>query len=303
MTNARKVLLLLSLVWFARAGAATVADPTPLQAELAAANALLQERKIPEARAAFEKILAASPNNPSAHSSIALLACEDGDWEKALRHASKAIGTEPNHAHHQYVWGAANGIAALKSGVFAKLGHAKKCLAAYKRAVELEPESIQYRWALLNYYQQAPGVAGGDKALAYAQAEEIKKLDPERGRQALVQVYMSDKKYELAFAEYDELLRRNPDDHGVLYQFGRLTLMSGQRLDEGMAAFRHCLTLPPPNQNAALMRADLHWRLGNVWEAKNQLDDARKEYNASLKENPAFRPALRALEKLDQTKK
>ena len=303
MLNARNLPLLFSLVWVTHVGATTVADSGPIQSDLAAANALLEARKIPEARAAFEKILADSPGNPGANSSIALLACDDGNWEKALRHASTAIATEPNHARHQYVWGAANGIAALKGGVFAKLGHAKKCLAAYKRAVELEPESIQYRWALLNYFQQAPSFAGGDKALAYAQAEEIKKLDPERGRQALVQVYVSEKKYDLAFGEYDELLRVSPDDYDVLYQFGRLTLMSGQRLNEGMAAFRHCLTLPPPNQNEALMRADLHWRLGNVWEAKNQPDHAREEYNMSLKEDPAFRPALRALEKLDQTKK
>jgi len=288
----------LALVLSVAVAAEAMPDDSALRGELAAANALLHAGKHPEARAAFAKILADAPDNPEANGNAALYACDDGDWEKALRCAGRAIAADPNNARHQYCWGAANGIAALKAGIFSRLGHAKKCLAAYERAAELEPANLQYHWALLNYYQQAPGIAGGDSAKAYGQAAEIGKIDAEAGRQACTQLYLGEKKYDLAFRTYDEALRAAPDDYAALYNFGRLTLTTGRRLDDGFAAFRHCLELTPPTAPDTPSHANIHWRLGNLWEKQSQPERARMEYLAALKEKPDFTPAKQALEKL-----
>ena len=285
------------------AGAATnTPDDATVKTEVTAAQALQDARKFPEARAAFEKILQHAPDEPTANCQVALYACDKGEWEKALSCASKALAADANNARYQYVWGAANGVAALKGGVFSKLGHAKKCLAAYQRASELEPRNVQYHWALLSYYQQAPGFVGGSIDLAYAQAAEIKKLDPRSGRQAFAQLYLSEKKYDLAFGQYEEVPAEERDDYQTSYSFGRLTLLSGQRLDEGLAAFQRCLELAPPSDGEKRVRADVHWRLGNVWERKGQVETARTEYLTALKELPDFRPAKQALEKLGDRK-
>ena len=78
--------------------------------------------------------------------------------------------------------------------------------------------------------------------------------------------------------------------------------MAGQRLDDGLAAFRRCLELPSPHSKDAPSVANLHWRLGLVWEKKNQPEQARAEYLAALKEQPDFRQARQALEKLGERK-
>ena len=275
------------------------------QAEVAAANALLAAHKPVEAQAAFEKILVHAPDNADANCSLALIACDSGDdgaWGKALRCADKAVTSDPNNARYQYVWGAANGLSALKAGLFSKLGHARKCLAAYERAAELEPRTIQYRWALLNWYQQAPGFVGGDRAKAYGQATALKEIDPEQGRQAFTQLYVGEKKYDQAFRLYDEALHESPNNYATLYNFGWLTLQTVQRLDEGEAAFRRCLELTPPEGNDMPSHANVHWRLGNVCEKKKQPEQARAEYRAALNAAPDFWPAQQALEKLNSRK-
>jgi len=280
-------------------GAAT--DPAT-HAEVTAANALLEAGKYVEARTAFAKILAHAPDSPDANYSAGLFACDAGDWEKALSLEGKALASDPNDARYQYGWGSANGVAALKGGLFSKLGYAKKCLAAYRRAAELDPRNLKYHGALLNYYQQAPGFVGGDVDQAYGQAAEIGKIDPELGRQAFTQLYLGEKKPELAFRQYDEALRASPDNAAILYQFGRLTVLTAQRLDEGQAAFRRCLKLPAPNAKDTSWFASVHWRLGNIWEKKNQPEQACAEYRAALKEQSDFRPAQQALEKLGGSK-
>ena len=294
---------LLLLVFLAGPVASTRAAEPATQSELAAARALSEARKFPEARAAFEKILAHSPDEPEANCSLALFACDEGDWEKALRLAAKALASDPKNPRFQSVWGAANGIAALKAGVFSKMSYAKKCLAAYERAVELAPGSLQYRSALLNFYQQAPGLAGGSLPKAYLQAEEIRKIDAERGRQAFSQLLISEKKYEQAFRQFEDVLRDAPDDYLARYNFGRMTLLTGQRIDEGVAAFRRCLELTPPAGPNVPTHANVHWRLGNVWEKKSQPEEAQAAYREALKLDPEFAPAKNALAKLDAPKR
>lgn len=271
-----------------------------LSREVAAAKALMEARKTTEARAVFEQILAQAPDHPEANHSLGLMASDAGEWEKALRCAKIAVASEPNNARFQYGWGAANGIAAMKAGFLSRLGHAKTCLGAYRRAVELEPRNLGFRWALLNYYQQVPRFAGGDREKAFAQAAEIKAIDAESGRRALVQLHLGEKNYDQAFRVYDEALRESPDDYLMRYQFGRLTLLADRRIDEGFAAFRRCLELKPPDSNDTPTWANVHWRLGNCWEKKQQPGQAGAEYREALKLDPDFLPARQALEKLEQ---
>lgn len=227
-----------------------------------------------------------------------LAACDAGEWEKALQHAKRAVTADAACARYHYGWAAANGLAAMKAGFFSRLGYAKVCLAAYRRAVELEPKTLRYRWALLNYYQQAPGIAGGDREQAFAQAAELGRIDAEQGRQALVQLYLAERNYDAAFRPYDEALRATPDDFLLLYQFGRLTLRADRRVDDGLAAFRRCLVLPRPVGEDVPTAANLHWRLGNAWERKRDVAKAREEYETALRLEPEFQPAKQALEKL-----
>jgi tetratricopeptide (TPR) repeat protein len=196
--------------------------------------------------------------------------------------------------HHRL--GDAYGRGAQKAGILSKLGLAGKCRGAYEKAVALDPKNIEARMALVNYYQQAPGFAGGDSAKALAQAQEIKKLDPARGRIALASYWVGEKKYDLAFAEFDEVLKAQPDDYAALYQSGRVAAMSGKRLDRGLEVLRVCLGQTPPKGQPG--HAAVHWRIGNILEKKGDKAAARTAYQAALAADPSFAPAKESLKKL-----
>lgn len=288
-----------SRLWLAVLLVAAPACAAVDSAQLAAARALFQERgKSLEAQRAFEKIAATDPQCADALNYLAQLAIRRDDADQALAYAEKAVALAPSDADCYNTLGDAYGRSAQKAGVFSQFSLAKKCAAAYERAVVLAPGNVDYRQDLFEFYRQAPSLVGGGTDKALAEAAAIKKLDPLRGRLAFASLYTADKKYDLALAEFDEVLKVSPDDYTALYQVGRLAAITGRFLDRGLASLRRCLELAPPATPNTPTHAAAQWRMGNILEKKNDSAAARAAYEAALKLDPQFTQAADALEKL-----
>ncbi len=285
--------ILVAATWALPGGAAI--DP----AQLAAARTLFDTHgKSHEAQEAFEQIAATDPACAEAQNYLAQLALRRDNADQAVACAEKAAALAPDNADIQDTLGDAYGRSAQKAGLFSQLGLAKKSLAAYQRAVALAPTNVDFHQSLFEYYRQAPGIAGGGADLALAEATAIKKLDPARGHLAFATLYIADKKYDLALAEFDEVLKTAPDDYNALYQVGKLAAVSGQFLDRGLVALHRYLTLAPPVAPDTPPPAAAQWRLGLILEKKNDLAGARAAYEAALALDPKFTQATAALKKL-----
>ncbi|MDB6127800.1 MAG: Tetratricopeptide repeat protein, partial [Verrucomicrobia bacterium] len=258
---------------------------------------LVRDHKLAAAESASDALIAANPADPEARALLGSVLMAKGDADPAVEAYEKAAELAPMSGEYQRQLGDAYGFATQKAGMFSKMSWAKKCRIAYEKAVELEPTNIEARNSVMTFYQQAPSMMGGGLDKAYAQASEIRKLDATRGHIAYATLYAGEKKYSDAFTELDEVLKASPDHYLALYQFGRLTAISGERIDQGMDALKKCLALPPPpgspNHDAA------HWRRGNLWEKKGDKKAARAEYEAALAVNPNFPQAIDALKKLE----
>ncbi|HUR58138.1 MAG TPA: tetratricopeptide repeat protein [Opitutaceae bacterium] len=281
--------------WSALSLAAATVDATRLEA----ARALYLERgKSAEAQKAFEAIAAEDPKNASAQLHLGLLALRRDDAEKAKPYVEQALQLAPNDAEMHRVMGDIYGRQAQKASIFSQPGLAKKCLAEYERAVALDPRNIDAHASLFEFYRRAPGIMGGGEDKALATAATIKRLDPTRGRIAFATFYVEDKKYDQAFAQFEEVLRTTPEDYAALYQIGRIAAVSGQQLDRGLASLRRCLALPVPAGLNTPGHAAAQWRIGNILEKKGDTAGARAAYNAALKLDPNFTAATEALKKL-----
>jgi tetratricopeptide (TPR) repeat protein len=111
-------------------------------------------------------------------------------------------------------------------------------------------------------------------------------------------LYITEKKYDLAFGELEQALRLDPNDYRSLYQIGRLSAQSGQNLDRGTAALCRCLALNPSMRPENPPRWFVLWRLGNICEKQGDLAGARARYRAALQAHadfPQVRDALRRI--------
>jgi tetratricopeptide (TPR) repeat protein len=181
------------------------------------------------------------------------------------------------------------------AGKTRSLSGANRGRDAMIRAIELNPENLQAREGLMQFYSQAPWPIGSSSK-AYAQAEEIRKRDPIRGLTALITLKSGEKKYADATELCEIALKQNPDNYLALYQIGRLASTTGENLDRGLITLRRCLELvPPPNQPG---HSGAHFRIGVILEKKGDKPAARAAYESALKLDPKMKLALEALAKL-----
>ncbi len=305
---------------------ASVAAPS-----LAVAREHFEARRDTEAQAAFERVLAADPASHEAAYHLGRLAKRRGDWSTVAERYERCTQLAPTEALYWADLGEAYGKLAAKAGIFQQLGLARKCRSALEKAVALAPDNLEYRHGLIEYYEQAPAIAGGGLDKALAQAAEIAKRDPYAGAlttgaiharakhwadaetsfraalelradateplAALGLLFADQARYPEAFAAFDGILAREPDHFAALYQLGRVAALSGQRLGDGEAALRRYLAQPahPADQPS---NAHAQFRLGDILARRGDNAGARAAYAAALQLDPGLKPAAEALKKL-----
>ncbi len=144
-----------------------------------------------------------------------------GDFETAATNFEKAIAANPKKAEYHYYLGGAYGRQAQTAGMFGGISLAKKAKASLERSVELDPNFMDARFALIDYYLVAPGIVGGSEEKAIAQAGEIKKRDALDGHRAWARIYARQKKTDLARKELVDAVREQPNSAKAHYFLGR----------------------------------------------------------------------------------
>lgn len=269
------------------------ANEAPDRAEI---QRLIEGRHWAAAQPLLELALTANPNDAEAHYLLGFALINQNKGDTAVAPLERATTLAPTNSEYQRALGDAYGVSAQKAGLFSKLGLARKCKAAYDKAVELDPKNLDARASVMAFCIQAPGIVGGGIDKAYAQAEEIKKIDVTQGRAAFATIYLAEKKYPEALATLEEVVVDRPDDYEALYQIGRLAAITGERLDRGIATLRQCLALTPPKGQPP--HAAAHWRIGNILEKKGDKPGAKAAYEAALARDPKFKEAIESLKKL-----
>lgn len=193
------------------------------------------------------------------------------DLDDAEDYIESAIDTFPDAAELQFLRGRVMGQQA-GNAIFSALSYADKSQQSFAKAVEMEPENIQYNFGLMMFHLNAPSIAGGDIAIARAQAEKIAKLDKEQGAIAqfrliraseddnkteqliavaeqhpdvaalqfeLAQWFQRQERYTDAFVSYEKALENTADEQpktqcDIWYQYGKTAGLANQNHQQGV---------------------------------------------------------------------
>ena len=244
----------------------------------------------------FEAAVAQAPDDLDANYYLGETRIAQDDPDRAIACLEHCVALAPGDARSQVGLGDAYGMAAQKAGLFSKYGLAKKCLAAYQRAVALEPANVSWRLSLLNYFIAAPSIVGGGSDRADAEVAEIMKISPVDGHRELGILRAQDGRTDDALREFHAALALQPNDYGALYGIGKVAATTGQVLVEGRADLERCRQMKVPDKMAP--HSAVAWRLGNIDERLGQPALARADYETALREEPTFQAAADALKKL-----
>jgi tetratricopeptide (TPR) repeat protein len=272
-------------------------------------------------------IFAATPEQMFTEAKLALLA---DNPDRAATLFEQLVKMQPNNSSYHLWLGQSYGMQTMKASMFSKPGLASKTREQFELAVKTDPNSIEARLGLLDYYSMAPGFMGGSDEKALQQAQEIKKRDAIEGHRAMARIYARDKKTDLAKKEVLDAVREQPNSpkaHMLVsglyyteknwkqaldeaeaalkvdpnympayYRIGVIAVNSASNFVRGEEALRKYVTYKPGDFEPAIPRA-WYW-LGQLYEKQGRKEDAKQSYQTALRLAPGAKDVTDALKRV-----
>jgi len=273
--------------------------------------------------------LSASPSDAQSANLLCRAYFALEDYDRAEAACKKAISLEPNNARFHRWLGRVYGEKADRAGFLSAASLARKTRDEFERAVQLNPNDVDARVDLAEFYFEAPGIVGGGHDKARAQAKLIGATDP--AREHWVYGRIAERNHDAATAEqeyrqmieaskgdseawlnlalffrnqkrYDEmektLLRTSqapmskPD---VMVDIARNLYRTGRNLTFAIQTLKRYLTSGPVEEAPAFKA---HYLLGMLLEKQGDKAGAVQAYRNSLALAPQYRVAQQALERV-----
>ena len=296
---------------------------------LAHAKQQFDARSWDAAKQEYTLLARALPTDVTPTLYLGRIALAQGETEDGIKQFERCVAIDEKVADCHLWLGNALGNAAQRANKFKLPFLAKRTKKEFDRAVELDPSSVDARSGVLQYYMLAPGFLGGSMEKAREQAAEIDKRSKVRGAlayglladhdknareaeaayqravaaapdsavgyNALVNLYVREKRWGDAFAMLDRIAARLPTEMNVPLAVARVAYLSGEQLPRGEEAAKHWIA-NTPREATVNARAVAHLRLGNIYEKTGRRELARSEYERAVSLNPKYEEAKKALD-------
>jgi len=293
------------------------------------AKKLYETKKYEEAKNILKQVEDDSKEYAAAQYYLGRIAFDQNEYDDAQDFFEEAVDINDRVADYHYWLGNTYGTIAGDANPIKQGMLAPKMKSAWEKAVALDPKLIGARESLIQYYLQAPSFMGGSIEKAKAEAQQIMKLNAAQGHRAMGNIYLQEKKYAEAEKEYlemvktdsnytgvlasyyvnqkqyakafdlfEEALKKNPDDMASVYQVGKTSALSGQRLERGEECLKKYLVYKPKENEPSHAGATM--RLAQINEKKGNKAEAKKLYETALKQDAALKEAKEGLARVSK---
>ena len=182
-------------------------------------------------------------------------------WDAGIPDCEKAASLAPHNGLYHLWLGRIYGEKAARVAFFSAASLAKKVRAEFERAVQYAPDDWKARTDLAEFYLEAPGIVGGGKDKARAEAGLIAPLNPEMAHWVIARLAEKNKDYATAEREYRAAIEAS---HGGARAWLNLAgfYRHMNRLDEMEDALRTMESRPLDNSAALVDGARMLQRTG-----------------------------------------
>jgi len=308
--------------------------------QMEAAMQLFKTGEFAQAKKGFEAHLKSFPRDAEAMLRLGWVALEQKNLDAAVKWFERATRTDKTNSLY-FLWlGRAHGVQAREAGIPEGAIPCANAKTAFDKAVALDPNNVEGRYDLIQWYLETPGIAGGSIKRALAEAEQIKRRDPYFGNIASGRVLEHQKKFVEAERAYQAARDLKTARFEAHYALGYLHKQT-KDYAKALAAFETVLQLPSNEDRPyQIGRAEAyyqigrtcllfgerldrgeealkiylqlrpnfympslawaHIRLGNIYEKRGRHAQARAEYEAALALEPDHKGAKAALKNLSE---
>src|SRR5258708_5917024 len=207
-------------------------------------------------------------------------------WDRAISACERAINLDPQNSFYHLWLGRPSEEKPKKAGFLSAAGLAKKVRTEFERAVELNPSAPAARTDLAEFYIEAPGIVGGGKDKARAQADALTRLDPAMSHWSAGRIAEKNKDNDDAEREYRAAIAIS---HGGAHAWLNLAIFfrHTNRLDEMEQAIHTMESRPMDRPESLMDGASLLFRTNRDSAFAVRL--LRRYLTAPVEEAPAFK--------------
>ncbi len=315
--------LILILALFSAAALAAADESAP---------ALLAAGRADDAITTLHSKINAYPNDAEAYNLLCRAHFSMGDWDRGISACEKAVALAPDNSRYHMWLGRIYGEKADGSNFFSAASLAGKVRTEFEAAVRLDPNNVDARSDLGEFYLEAPGIVGGGRDKAEAQAQALAALDPAKadylkGRIAEKKkdLLTAEKEYRAAIEashgsaltwfnlalffrhqqrwnDMEEAIQHavsaQVDRPEIIMESGEVLLRSGRNVPTAVQYLRRYLALNSKVEEAPAFKA--HYLLGTALEKQGDKQGAAQEYRAALSLAKNFSRAQEALDRLNR---
>jgi tetratricopeptide (TPR) repeat protein len=276
-----------------------------------------------KAKPLFQKYLKENPDHKKTREYLGDIAGSAKDWDEAISYYETLVEENPDNANYHFKCGGAMGMKALEISHIRALGYVGDIRRHFETAAKLDPNHIEVRWALTEYYIQLPGIIGGSERKATKYANELLKLSPVDGYLAngYIAEYSdrpddAEKFYKKAIEvggsllTYEKLtnLYENNDQpqqaiqtaatslkkhkrNSLNYQIGKIAAQYNLDAELGI----NCLNTYIKNYSArdGVPKDWAYYRLAQIYKNIGKKNEALKFINKALTDRPDFEEAIK----------
>lgn len=291
------------------------------------ANVLLQQGKVDQAGALLRQTLSERPSDASAHALLCRVYYAQDMADAAVSECEKAAAAAPNDSDTQLWLGRAYGIKAMHANPIVAFAFARKVVAAFQRAVQLDPGNVRAMNDLGEYYVDAPAIVGGglDKArdlaaqmrprfpadshrlsaliaekkgdVATAEAEFKAAADTAQTPEAYVNLGHFYQRYhqpDKAIAPLQAAIAADHHRDAALVDAASVLTAAHRSPDVAESVLREYLASSAKSDAAPAFK--VHVQLGNLLASRGDMEGAHREYAAALALASHYAPARKALQ-------
>ena len=172
------------------------------QSDFERAVTYYNSQQFEEAKSIFEKRAKQNPSDLKSIEYLGDIQSHYKNWDKAISYYEKLIKSNSIQANYYYKYGGAMGMLAKESNKFKALMMMDEVKSSFEKAIQLNPNHIEARWALIEVYIQLPSIVGGSQEKAIQYSNELLKISPVDGYLSKGYIYEYYKKYTLAESQY-----------------------------------------------------------------------------------------------------
>jgi tetratricopeptide (TPR) repeat protein len=248
---------------------------------------LLAAGRADEAIGVLESKIKNTPSDAASYNLLCRTYFTLGSWDRGIAACEKAVTLEPGNSRYHLWLGRIYGEKADGANFLSAISLAKKVRTEFETAVQLGPDNVDARTDLAEFYLEAPGIVGGGKDKAEAQARTLATLDPSKAHWVTGRIAQKNHDDGAAEKEYRAAVEAS---HGSALAWLNLAFFyrHANRLDEMEDAVRHAASAQMNQPEVLMEGAEVLIRTGRNFPTAVQLLQ-RYLSNSTVEQAPAFK--------------